>query len=100
MVEKLTNMPRGVMLHQNYPNPFMTQTTFIYEIEKEGNLQLDVLNVFGARVATLVDESHSPGVYRAGFEPMSLPAGMYTAVLRITSGQHVISDYKVLTHIK
>lgn len=75
-------------------------TSFSIEIEKKSNVQFDVFNVLGARVASLVDELHAPGVFRVGFEPTSLPAGMYTAALRITPGQRVITDYKALTHIK
>ncbi len=59
-------LPSSVELHQNYPNPFNPTTTLRFSVVSAGHVRLDIYNVLGQRVKTLVD------TYR--------PAGMHTVV--------------------
>ena len=43
-------------LQQNYPNPFNSETTINYSIKKNSNVQIDIFNIKGQKVKTLVNE--------------------------------------------
>ncbi len=52
-------------LKQNYPNPFNPITIINYSIANEGNVELDVYNIKGQKVKTLINEMKEPGHYQA-----------------------------------
>lgn len=55
--------PARFVLHQNYPNPFNPETTIQYQMPKRSEVKLVIFSLLGQRVATLVDEVQSIGVY-------------------------------------
>ena len=52
-------------LKQNYPNPFNPITTINYSIANEGNVELEVYNIKGQKVKTLINELKESGHYQA-----------------------------------
>jgi hypothetical protein len=56
-------LPEGYSLEQNYPNPFNPTTTIEYEIGATQNVTLEIINVQGQVVRTLVDQPQSAGVH-------------------------------------
>jgi len=58
-------------LEGNYPNPFNPSTTIRYTIAKSSFVTLEVHNVLGQRVATLVQEQATPGTYSIQWNGMS-----------------------------
>ncbi len=58
-----SSMPKTFALHQNYPNPFNNATTIYYEVPQAGQVTIEVYNIIGQRVRTLVSEDKSAGVY-------------------------------------
>lgn len=70
-------LPKEFALQQNYPNPFNPLTHIKYSLPKAGFVSLDVFNVLGQRIATLVNGEHQAGRYSVGFDAASLPSGMY-----------------------
>ncbi|MCH7878325.1 MAG: T9SS type A sorting domain-containing protein [candidate division Zixibacteria bacterium] len=58
-------VPESFTLHQNYPNPFNPSTTIKFTIRGEGlqDVALDVFNILGQKVITLVDDQRSPADY-------------------------------------
>ncbi|MDZ7721625.1 MAG: choice-of-anchor D domain-containing protein [candidate division KSB1 bacterium] len=79
------NPPATFALHQNYPNPFNPGTIITYHLTKATHVRLEVYNILGEKVATLVDEYQKPGFYRQEFNAEQLQAGIY--VYKIKAGE-------------
>ena len=62
---KLINdvVPQTYTLEQNYPNPFNPTTTIKYTIPKEGSVKIEVYDITGRLVNTLVNTSQATGTY-------------------------------------
>ncbi len=56
-------IPVITSLEGNYPNPFNPTTTINYNIANETDVKLDIYNIKGQRVTTLVNEHHEPGYH-------------------------------------
>jgi hypothetical protein len=64
-------------LSQNYPNPFNSLTTISYQLEKESNVSIKILNSAGQTVKQLVSQRESAGEHQVDFIGRDLPAGVY-----------------------
>lgn len=51
-------------LQQNFPNPFNPQTTLSYELAEEGLVKLEIFNIKGQLIKTLVNETRVSGPHR------------------------------------
>ena len=73
------NLPNpGVpVLHQNSPNPFNPATTITFFLPEAGPVWLDVFDVQGRHVTTLVERSLSAGRHELIFAPRDLASGIY-----------------------
>ncbi len=69
-------------LQQNYPNPFNPQTTIPYSLARKEHVQLEVIDITGRHVATLVDEVQQAGTHYAQFDASGLASGIYLYRLR------------------
>jgi|GEM_PF-933948 len=76
-VHQTETLPDAFTLSRNYPNPFHVSTGIDFRIPRSGQVQLAVYNLFGRRIALLVDRRLSAGTYHAQFDGASLPAGVY-----------------------
>jgi len=74
-------------LAQNYPNPFNPSTTFMYSLDTPGHAALEVFDISGRRVASLVDGDKVAGRHEITWRPTDLASGMYFA--RLTVGAKV-----------
>jgi hypothetical protein len=55
-------------LRSNYPNPFEKTTTLEYTLGEERSVRIEIYNVLGQRVRTLVEERKSAGLHRVQWE--------------------------------
>jgi photosystem II stability/assembly factor-like uncharacterized protein/subtilisin-like proprotein convertase family protein len=79
--------PTSFKLVQNYPNPFNPSTTIGYQISTLSEVKLEVFDVLGRRVATLVNEQQPPGFYTVNFNATRLASGVY--FYRLQAGSFV-----------
>jgi phosphatidylserine/phosphatidylglycerophosphate/cardiolipin synthase-like enzyme len=77
--------PRSFSLAQNYPNPFNGTTNFEIRIPSPGIVTLALFDLLGRKIATLLDEPKTPGVYRLRWEAGNMPSGVYYGVLTVGS---------------
>ncbi|RMG20288.1 MAG: T9SS C-terminal target domain-containing protein [Methanobacteriota archaeon] len=77
--DQLTDLgiPKMFELHQNYPNPFNPVTTIRYGVPKTSHVRIDLFNILGQRVMTLVDERKYPGYYFVRLHSDNLSSGIY-----------------------
>ena len=77
-------IPSALELRGNFPNPFSGTTSIVYELSSPTVVTLDVFDLQGRRIATLVDGLQSAGIQRVGFDATDLAPGSY--VYRLTGG--------------
>lgn len=58
-------IPQDFMLYQNYPNPFNPSTKIQFDISRQGSVRLDVYDILGKHVKTLVNGELNAGKYEA-----------------------------------
>ncbi len=84
-VEKTaSNIPASYELYQNYPNPFNPSTNIKYSIVRTAKVTLQVYDILGRLVRTLVNNVQSPGQYTVSFDAGNLASGIY--FYRINTG--------------
>ena len=82
-------LPADFALGQNYPNPFNPSTIIPYQLPASGHVRLEVFNMLGQRLATLVDAERSAGAHTAQWDGTdaagrAVGAGVY--IYRLSSG--------------
>ena len=94
-----SSMPKGFNLKQNYPNPFNPETKIRFTLATGGHCSLEVYNVTGRKVATLVDEFLSAREHTVTWDgcddnQQSLASGVY--FYRLDAGDQRASRKMVL----
>jgi hypothetical protein len=75
-------VPSQFDLKQNYPNPFNPETTIEFDLQEAGQVALEIYNLQGQKVASLINERMSPGTYKAVFDGSGFASGVYFYKLR------------------
>ncbi|NNE70611.1 MAG: T9SS type A sorting domain-containing protein, partial [Rhodothermales bacterium] len=87
-------VPTSFELHANYPNPFNPATTIRYDVSANEMVRLEVFDVLGRKVSTLVNTQQAPGKYAVDFNARDLASGVY--VYRLEAGAHVFTRTMLL----
>jgi hypothetical protein len=85
-------LPSRFILSQNYPNPFNPSTTIEFNLSRASDVRLEIFNIMGQKVMTLIDDKMSAGEQSirwngkdaAGYE---VATGIY--FYRINAGDYV-----------
>jgi endo-1,4-beta-xylanase len=94
-VESESDIPAQFGLSQNYPNPFNPSTIFEFQVSSSEFVVLNVLDVLGREVATLVKENRQPGIYSVHWNASGLPSGVYFC--RMQAGGFVATKKMILS---
>jgi hypothetical protein len=86
--------PSTYMLAPNYPNPFNPATTIQFSIARQSRVTLEVFNLLGERVSTLVDEQRPAGSYSERLDGTRLASGVY--FYRLKAGDFTATRRMVL----
>jgi hypothetical protein len=76
-LQKEADYPFTYFLSQNFPNPFNPTTNIKYEVGSRQFVTLKVYDVLGNKVATLVNEEKSAGIYTLEFNADRFSSGVY-----------------------
>lgn len=76
-------VPYVINLSQNVPNPFNSSTNIEFTTAESGHVNLDVYNIMGQHVATLLNESRLSGTHTVQFDAKALSSGIYVYRLRV-----------------
>jgi len=72
-----TSIVNEFTLSQNYPNPFNPSTTIKFNLPVKSSIKLEVFNILGQMVSTLIDGSLEAGQHSVEFNPQNLSSGVY-----------------------
>ncbi|MBL1214337.1 MAG: T9SS type A sorting domain-containing protein [Ignavibacteriae bacterium] len=87
-------LPNEFKLEQNYPNPFNPTTNINFSIADEGEVKLEIYNMLGEKISTLVNQYLSAGNYSADWSSAGLPSGTY--IYRLTANDYSQSRKMIL----
>ena len=94
-----TELPTRFAVSSNYPNPFNPTTTINYELPTASVVRLDIHDVLGQKVRTLVHEAMEAGSHKAiwdGRNDAGLPVVSGTYIYRFEAGGFVRTRKMVL----
>ncbi len=87
-------LPDSPELSQNYPNPFNPATTIEYAIPENGQVKLEIYDITGRHITTLVDETQQAGAHQVTWDASNAASGVY--IYRLQYGDVVISNEMTL----
>jgi len=93
--------PDAFLLQQNYPNPFNPSTTISYSLPRKTHVRLEIYNILGRRIKTLVDGLESPSEHSVvwdGSGPDGNPVASGVYFYRLTAGE--VSESKTMILLK
>jgi hypothetical protein len=83
-------LEQAVVLSPNYPNPFRSETTMNLELRESMHVTMEVYNIVGQKVATMVDQTMSDGSHEMSWTvPANMPSGIY--LVKMEAGSTVMT---------
>jgi len=81
-IDDVAAIPGVFALHQNYPNPFNPVTTIRYDVPEQSHVTMEIYNLLGQRVTTLVSGIQEPGYHAilwngTNMNGAAMSSGMY-----------------------
>ena len=84
-VDEIAEIPTSGMLLTSYPNPFQNTVNIQFEVRERTQVHLEVMDLLGRRIVTLVEEPMGAGTHDVVFNAEGLPQGFILARLTIDS---------------
>ena len=92
--EQVEIIPDTYILKQNYPNPFNPRTNIQFSIPKTEFVTLNIYDLLGQEVATIVSDKLTPGEYKYTWDASHFASGVY--FYRLQTDQRIISTKKLI----
>jgi hypothetical protein len=89
-------LPSDFALHPIYPNPFNPSATISFDIPDVSLVALNIYDVKGALVETLLQDHMKPGKHHYNWEPQGLSSGVY--FMKLTTAKQTFTQK--VTYIK
>lgn len=80
-------IPSQYGLRQTYPNPFNPSTIIRFDVPRASEVKLEVFDILGRRIATLLDGAMTPGSHEIVFDAGNLSSGQY--LVRMQAGRFI-----------
>ena len=90
----LEDMPTTFALYQNFPNPFNPGTTIRFDLPDDSKVLLELFNILGQQVTTLISEKKKAGRYSVVFDATKYSSGVY--FYRLFANGGVIGTKKMI----
>jgi len=87
-------IPTEFRLMQNYPNPFNNTTTIRYAVPEETDIQLEIFDISGRLVETLISQLHQPGFYDLKWSGRQAASGIY--FIKLEAAKTVLTQKMIL----
>ena len=81
-----STIPYRFELDQNHPNPFNPRTAISYSLASASGVRLQVFDVLGREITTLVDEPKQMGFHTVSWDASAQPSGVYLCRLEAYGG--------------
>jgi len=94
--EPRAGIPESYLLKRNIPNPFNVTTTITFGLPEARDVTLDVYNLIGQKVATLVEGEHEAGYKSVTWDASEISSGIY--FYKLTTG--AFTETKRMTLLK
>ncbi len=75
--ENKSILPQKYELYQNYPNPFNPVTKIKFDLPEEAKVKIEIVNVLGQPVATILNTKKSAGYHQINFDANGFASGVY-----------------------
>lgn len=87
------------VLRENYPNPFVAETTVPFTLATASDVRLDIFDLLGRKLAGVVRKNRSAGLQsiKLNLDGLGLPTGDYEYRLQVTNSHGVFSQRKLMT---
>jgi len=81
--EEFSTIVKDFILYQNFPNPFNPATTISFNLSEPGQVSLNIYNVLGTRITTLLEDYKSNGNHSVVWNAENEPSGVYYFQLNV-----------------
>lgn len=88
-IDRPSELPISVRLNPAYPNPFNPTTIIPFEVNELSSVSIDIFDMLGRRVSTIVNERYQAGRYSVPFSATSLASGVYIIQMTVTPDAQV-----------
>jgi len=94
--------PGDFSLDRNYPNPFNPVTKIQYTLPEQANIRIEIFNVLGEIVQTIIDQTREAGVYSQTWDASDLSTGVYFIhmVAKISRDQSSVHQIRKCLYLK
>ncbi|KPJ73872.1 hypothetical protein AMJ52_02790 [candidate division TA06 bacterium DG_78] len=93
--ENRPNVTSTGLILQNFPNPFGSNTTICYSVYKPYNVKIQIYNILGELVETLVNDYKTTGNYEVIWNTEDLNSGLY--ICRLIGDSNSATKKLILT---
>ena len=87
-------IPTDYILNQNYPNPFNHRTTISYGVPEKSFVNIDIFDIKGRLVESLVSDEHENGFYQQSWNGGNVASGLY--FIKLSTGKKTLTKKMIL----